>query len=77
MVCRALVRILELQLGGIQPLRGQNFAIFLHPPPRPPCVDSLFTLSVDKNRHFLTPSPPHLVQVVIECPLNYIHKCLE
>ena len=37
----------------------------------PPCVDSFNTLSVDKNRHFLTPSPPppHLVHVVIECPL--------
>ena len=28
--------------------------------------DSFYTLSVDKNRHFLTPSPPHLVHVVIE-----------
>ena len=25
---------------------------------------------VDKNRYFLTPSPPHLVQGVIECPLT-------
>ena len=31
---------------------------------------SFCTLSVDKNRHFLTPSPPHLVHVVIECPLS-------
>ena len=23
-----------------------------------------------QNRHFLTPSPPHLVHVVIECPLS-------
>ena len=38
--------------------------------PNPPCVDSFYTLSVDKNRHFLTPSPPHLVHVVIECPLT-------
>ena len=36
----------------------------------PPCVDSFYTLSVGKNRHFLTPSPPHLVHVVIECPLR-------
>ena len=28
---------------------------FLTPPL--PCVDSFYTLSVDKNRHFLTPSP--------------------
>ena len=35
--------------GGIQQLRGQNFAIFAPPP----CVDSFYTLSVD--RHFLTP----------------------
>ena len=42
---------------------------FFSPPPPPPCVDSFYTLSVDKNRHFLTPSPPHLVHVVIECPL--------
>ena len=40
--------------GGIQQLRGQNFAIFWPPPP---CLDSFYTLSVEKNRHFLTPSP--------------------
>ena len=40
--------------GGIQQLRGQNFAIFWPPPP---WVDSFYTLSVEKNRHFLTPSP--------------------
>ena len=33
-------------------------------------VDSFYTLCVDKNRHFLTPSPPHLVHLVIECPLK-------
>ena len=38
---------------------------FFYPPP--PCVDSFYTLSVDKNRHFLTP-PPHLVHIVIEWP---------
>ena len=37
-------------LGVIQQLRGPNFAIFLPPP------YSFYTLSVDKNRHFLTPS---------------------
>ena len=53
--------------GGIQQLRGQNFAIFAPPPA---CVDSFYTLSVD--RHFLTtsPLPPHLVHVVIEWPLS-------
>ena len=25
--------------------------------------------------HFLTPSPPHLVHVVIECPLMFLHFC--
>ena len=41
---------------------------FFDPPP--PCVNSFYTLSVDKNRHFLTPSPRHLVHVIIECPLR-------
>ena len=45
----------DLKIGGIQQLRGQNFAI-LTPPP---CVDCFYTLSVEKNRHFLTPS--HLI----------------
>ena len=35
-------------------------------------MDSFYILSVDKNRHFLTPSPPHLVHVVIECPLSVL-----
>ena len=35
----------------------------------PPCVDSFYTLSMDKNRHFLTPRPTYLVHVVIEWPL--------
>ena len=35
-----------------------------------PCVDSFYTLSVDKNRHFLTPST-HPVHVVVECPLTF------
>ena len=53
-----------ITIGGIQQVRGQNFPIFW--PPHP-CMDSFFTLSVDKNRHFWPP-PPHLVHVVIECP---------
>ena len=32
-------------------------------------MDSFYTLSVDKNKHFLTPSPPHIVHVVIKWPL--------
>ena len=32
------------------------------------CADSFYTLSVDKNGHFLTPSPPHIIDVVIEWP---------
>ena len=48
-------------LGGIQQLRGQTFAIFLPPPP---CVDSFYTLSVDKNRHFWPPPPS-------SCPRSY------
>ena len=49
--------------GVIQQLRGENFAIFW-----PPCMDSFYTPSVDKNRHFLTPTP-HIVHVGIEWPL--------
>ena len=44
--------------GVIQQLRGQNFAIFLTPPP---CVDSFYTRSMDKNIFFFTPSPLHAV----------------
>ena len=35
--------------------------------PLPFCVDSFYTQSVDKNRQCLTPSPLHLVHIVIEC----------
>ena len=38
---------------------------FCHFFPPPPCVASFYTLSVDKNRHFLTPSPPS------SCPRSY------
>ena len=55
-------------LGGFQELRGQNFAIFWPPTPG---LDSFYTMTVDKNRLFLTPSPPQLVHVVIECPLSW------
>ena len=35
-----------------------------------PCLDNFYTLSMDKNRHFFTPSPPHLFHIVIEWPLT-------
>ena len=47
--------------GGHSTTTWIGFCHFLTPPP-----PSFYTLSVDKNRIFLTPSPPHLVQVVIE-----------
>ena len=48
--------------GVIRQLRGQNFAIFWHPTP---CVDSFFTLIVNKNRLFWPPSPrpPHFAHI--------------
>ena len=55
------------ELGGHSTTTWTEFCHLLTPPP---CVDSFYTLGVDKNRHFLTPSPPHLVHVVIECPLS-------
>ena len=41
------------------------------PTPHPPfgsCMDSFYTLSVEKNQTFFDPLPPHLVHVVIEWP---------
>ena len=40
---------------------------FFDPPP--PCVDSFHTLSVDKNRHFLIPSPLILSMQLLNAPL--------
>ena len=37
-------------------------------------MDSLYTLRVDKNRYFLTPSSPHFVHIVIEWPLREFKK---
>ena len=34
-------------------------------------LDSFYTLSVDKKRHFWPPPPLHLVHVVVECPLSW------
>ena len=41
-------------LRGHSQLRGQKCTIFWPPP----CVDSFYNLSVDKNKHFWPPSPP-------------------
>ena len=46
--------------GGIQQLRGQNFAIFWPPPP---CVDSFLYHEHGQKQTFLTLSPPHLFHV--------------
>ena len=56
-----LSKISKLRLGGIQQLWGHNFAIFW--PPHP-CLDGFYTISMDKNRQFLTPSPS-------SCPHSY------
>ena len=50
-------------------IRGQNFAIF---DPLPLGGHGCYTLSVEKTRHFLTPSPPHLVHALIEWLLRHI-----
>ena len=48
--------------GGRTEVRGHStttwteFCNFLTPP-LPSCVDSFYTLSVDKKRHFFTPPP--------------------
>ena len=57
-------RILPRQ-GGIQWLRGHNFALFW-----PPATSTwtFLTLNVDKNRAFLDHLPPLFVHVGIECP---------
>ena len=51
-----------------QKLRGQNFAIFWPPPP---CVDSFYTHSMDKNRHFWPPSPHLFIHKILEWPLMW------
>ena len=51
-------------LGGIQQLRGQNFAIFCPPPP------PVWT----KTDIFWTPPPIHCVHVGIECPLTIVSQ---
>ena len=54
-------------LGGIQQLRGHNFAIFWPPTP---WVDSFLYPERGEKQTFFDPLPLHLVHVVIECPLN-------
>ena len=66
---RKYILWLRLSKGAFKNNCGQNFAIFWPWPPL--CVNSFYTLNVDKNRHFLTHSPPHLVHVVIEWPLIF------
>ena len=60
--------LIGIVLRGHSTTTWTEFCRFLPPPP---CVDSSYTLGVDKNRYFLTPSP-HLVHVVIEWPLTYL-----
>ena len=61
------VKIKQRLLGGTQQLcMWTEFCHFLPPPP---AWTVFYTLSVDINRHFYDPLPPHLVHVVIECPL--------
>ena len=62
-------KIKYLNIRGHSTTTWTEFCHSLNAPP-PPFVDSFYILSVDKNRHFLTPSPPDLVHVVIECPLT-------
>ena len=52
-------------IGGIQWLRGHNFALFWPPPTS---TWTFLTLNVDKNRDLLDHLPPLLVHIVIECP---------
>ena len=53
-------------LGAIQKLRGQDFDHFW-------LSTYIFTLTVDKKKHFLTTYPPHLVHVGFEQPLSFEH----
>ena len=55
-------------VGGIQQLRGQNFAIFLTPPPSLR-GQFLYPERGQKTTFFDPLPPPHLVHVVIEWPL--------
>ena len=46
---------------AVRTVRGHStttWTEFCHFLPPSPCVDSFYTLSVDKNRYFLIPSPP-------------------
>ena len=43
------------------------------PPPPYPCVDSFYTLSVDKNRHNLTSSLPSSLPVLITIVFFFVH----
>ena len=58
-------------LRGHSTTTWTEFCHFLMPPP--PCMGSFYTLRVDRNRYFLTPSPPHLAHLIIEWPLIKIN----
>ena len=53
--------VIYIQQGGIQQLRGQNFAIF-----GPPLRGQFLYPQRGQKQTFLDPLPPHLVHVVIE-----------
>ena len=56
-----------MDIGGIQQLNGQNFATFDPPPTM--CRQFLYPEHGQKQT-FFDPFPPHLVHIVIECPLT-------
>ena len=58
-------------LRVIQQLRGQNFAIY--DPHPPPCMDSFYTVSVEKIDIFY-PHPLQNIHVVIQWPLAILGK---
>ena len=53
-----IIKLIIMGIGVIQQL--STWTEFCHFSTLPPCVDSFYTLSVDKNRHSLTPSPLNL-----------------
>ena len=59
------LRYVYLRLGGIQQLRGQNFAIFWPPPLR----GQFLYPEHGQKQTFFDPLPPHLVHVIIEWSL--------
>ena len=64
--CAAVTILHSMRLGGIQQLRGQNFAMFW--PPHPLRGQFLYPKRGQKQT-FFDPLSPHLVHVVIEWPI--------